>query len=173
MSPVVPLLRIPVGVVVERRKANSSWAEFVWRPVAVLAGIPEAQPWTILATDGDAVTFYAGAVEIELYRSETENYRGNLGAEPPYVWVALHETGGEPPYEIACVTADPAEGEALSEPAQGIVEAVTMPERVRDAIAAFVADYHVERVFQKRSRDRADPEALARRRPGLVRGDGR
>src|SRR5215213_10133878 len=27
---------IPVGIVVERCKANSPWSEFVWRPVAVL-----------------------------------------------------------------------------------------------------------------------------------------
>jgi hypothetical protein len=62
------------------------------------------------------------------------------------------------------VTADPAEGEGLSEPGQGIVEAVLMPEALRDMIAAFVAEYHVERPFQKRIRDRADPDALARRR---------
>ena len=30
------LVRIPVGVVVERRKAMSQWADFVWQPVAVL-----------------------------------------------------------------------------------------------------------------------------------------
>jgi len=45
------------------------------------------------------------------------------------------------------------------------VEAVAMPMSVRDAIALFINDYHVERVFQKRERDDADPEALARRRP--------
>jgi len=32
------LLRIPVGVVVERRKADSSWIDFVWRGVGVLPG---------------------------------------------------------------------------------------------------------------------------------------
>ena len=48
MSPVAPLLRIPVGVVVERRKANSPWVDFVWRPVAVLGGLPDAAPWTKL-----------------------------------------------------------------------------------------------------------------------------
>jgi hypothetical protein len=39
MSPVAPLLRIPVGVVVERRKATSQWVDVVWRPVAVLGGL--------------------------------------------------------------------------------------------------------------------------------------
>ncbi len=40
-----------------------------------------------------------------------------------------------------------------------------MPEPVRDALAAFVAEHHVERAFEKRKRDRADPEALARHGP--------
>jgi hypothetical protein len=42
---------------------------------------------------------------------------------------------------------------------------VPMPETVRATIAAFVVEHHVERAFHKRKRDRADPEALARRGP--------
>jgi hypothetical protein len=162
MSSVPPLLRIPVGVVVERRNAASQWAEVIWRPVAVLGGVPDAAAWTPLAIDEEAVTFYAGEAEIELYRSETDNYRRNLASAAPAVWVALRETGGDPPYAVAAVTADPAEGEGLTEPGQGIIEAVAMPEPLRRTIAAFVAEHHVERVFEKRIRDRADPEALAR-----------
>jgi len=165
MSPVAPLLRIPVGVVVERRKATSPWAEVIWRPVAVFGGVPDAAAWTPLAIDGETATFYAGQAEIELYRSEADNYRRNLTSAVPAVWVALHETGGDPPYAVAAVTADPAEGEGLTEPGQGIIEAVAMPEPLRRTIAGFVAEHHVERVFEKRTRDRADPEALARHDP--------
>jgi len=63
------------------------------------------------------------------------------------------------------VTADPAEGEALTETGSDLVETVPMPAAVRNTIAAFVAEHHVERSFHKRKRDRADPEALARRGP--------
>jgi hypothetical protein len=42
---------------------------------------------------------------------------------------------------------------------------VPMPEPVREVVEAFVAEHHVERPFYKRKRDRADPEALARRAP--------
>jgi hypothetical protein len=173
MSPMTPLLRIPVGVVVERRKAISPWADFIWRPVAVLAGLPEAAPWTMLAVGPEAETFYAGSAEIELFRTETEYYRHNLVSGAPSLWVALQATGREPPYEIAAVTADPAEGEGLTEPGQSIVEAVAMPEPVRAAIAAFIAEHHVERSFEKRERSRADPEALARRVPRPGGGDER
>jgi Protein of unknown function (DUF3305) len=162
MSSALALLRIPVGVVVERRKATSPWIEVIWRPVALLDGVPDAAAWTPLAIDRETVTFYAGAAVIELYRSETDNYRRNLASAAPAVWVALHETGGDPPYAVAAVTADPAEGEGLTEAGQGIIEAVTMPEPLYQTIAAFVAKHHVERVFEKRTRDRADPEALAR-----------
>jgi len=158
-----PLLRIPVGVVVERRKANSPWADLLWRPVAVLAGLPDTAAWTPLAHDGDTVTYYAGASKIELHRSEADNYRRNLATEAPSIWVALQATGGEPPYEIAAVTADPAEGEGLTEPGQAIVEAVVMPEPVRAAVAAFLTQCPVGETFVKRERDRADPEAMARR----------
>jgi len=159
------LARIPVGVVVERRKARSQWIDFVWQPVTVLAGVPETAPWTQLSADGEATTFYAGAAEIALYRTETGNYLNNLNAPVPSLWIALRPTGVEPPYEVIAVTADPAEGEALSEPSTDVVEAVPMPPTIREMVAAFVAEHHVERPFFKRQRDRADPEALARRGP--------
>ena len=64
----LPPAKIAVGVVVERRKAQSPWIDFTWQPVTALPGMPDALPWTLLAQDGDSTTFYAGAAEIELYR---------------------------------------------------------------------------------------------------------
>jgi len=161
-----PLARIAVGVVVERRVATSAWIEHVWRPVGVLAGVPEATPWTPLPGASGADTFYAGAAEVELYRSETTNYRDNLASGQPSLWVVLRPTGDDPPFSVVTVTADPAEGEAFTETATDLVEAVPMPEAITAAVAAFVAEHHVERTFEKRKRDRADPEALGRRRGG-------
>ena len=159
------LAKIAVGVVVERRKAQSSWIDFTWKPVTALAGLPDAAPWTMLSQDGDGATFYAGAAEILLYRTETANYRDNLGSGAPRLWVALRSTGVEPPYEIFGVTADPAEGEAWTEAGGDLVDVVAMPEAARAVIDAFVTEHHVERPFHKRKRDHADPEALARRAP--------
>jgi hypothetical protein len=157
------LARIPVGVVVDRYKGSSPWQDFIWRPVAVLAGEPEAAPWTVLASNTDSTTYYAGTALIELYRTETTNYRDNLASGSPGLWVVLRATGGEPPYNVFAVTADPAEGEAFSEAGSDLVEQVAMPAPICERIEAFVAEHHVERPFIKRARDRADPEALARR----------
>jgi hypothetical protein len=162
---VQPLKRIPVGIVVERTKAASPWIDFLWRPIIALPGVPETAPWTQLSDAGERATFYVGAGEIELFPSDTTQYRDNLQSDSPLLWVALRSTGSEPPYVLHAVTADSAEGEALTETGGDIVETVPMPQDVADAVAQFVTEHHVERVFFKRKRKDADPEALARRSP--------
>lgn len=156
------LLSIPVGVVVERRKADSKWIDFTWRPVSVLVGEPAAQPWTVLSEAGEVTTYYAGTAAVEFHRGETGNYRDNLVAGP-HLWVVLRPTGVDPPYDVVRVTADPSEGEAFTEAGNDLVETVPMPEPIHDALEAFVAEHHVDRPFYKRKRNRADPEALGRR----------
>lgn len=165
MSRPVPLVSIPVGVVVERRKAMSPWIDYVWRPIAVLDGMPEAAPWTPLHVEDECTTFYAGSASVGLHRSDTGNYRDNLASGAPALWVALRPTGIEPPYDILAVTADPSEGESFTEAGNDMVEQVPMPDAIRATLADFVAEHHVERAFFKRKRDRADPEALAPRGP--------
>jgi hypothetical protein len=166
MSRIEPLARIPVGVIVERRKAKSQWVDFVWRPLAVLAGVADAEPWTVLDHDADRTTFYAGPAEVALYRSDCSNYRANLDTGAANLWVALRATESEPPFKIVAVTADPSEGEAFTASGSDLVDSVPMPEPICAAVAAFVAEHHVEdRPFVKRTRDRAAPEALARRAP--------
>jgi hypothetical protein len=165
LSAVRPLATISVGVLVERSKSTSQWADFIWRPAGVLTGVTDTPPWTKLSEEGERAMFYAGAADIELYRTETANYRDNLRLETPLLWVILRPVEGDPPYELASVTADPAEGEAMTETGTNLVETVVMPKPMQETLAAFVAEHHVEQVFVKRKRDRANPDALARRGP--------
>src|SRR3984893_5142291 len=76
------LAHIPVGVVVERRKAKSMWVDFLWRPVSVFVGTPSAAPWTPLDTGAEATLFFAGEAVIELHRTETTNYGSNAAPAP-------------------------------------------------------------------------------------------
>ena len=160
------LVSIPVGVVVERHKATSPWLDFIWRPASILTGVPSAASWTPLESAGDKTAFYAGTATIELHRTETENYLGNLGSGAPALWVVLRPTNAEPPYEVVAVTADPAEGEAYTEAGNDLVETVPMPRAIADALEAFIAEHHVERPFFKRQRDRAEPNPSSRERGG-------
>ena len=158
-----PLASIPVGVVVERTKGVSQWSDFLWRSVKVLPGVPNTPPGTRLEGDDERALFYAGAADIELFRTETTNYRDNLAIDVPLLWVVLEKRDGDQqPYQLRLVTADPAEGEAMTLVGENIVDTVPMPASVEQAIAAFIKEHHVEREFVKRKRDRANPEALAR-----------
>jgi hypothetical protein len=158
------LLRIPLGVVVERQKADSPWIDFVWRAIGILPDEPEMPPWTIIREQEATTLFYAGSATVNLFRSETARYRDNLETGAPSVWIALTPSEGRWPYAVLAVTADPAEGEAFTEAGANLVEAVPMPEVLYQAIENFIAEHHVETEFVKRERRRADPEALARRR---------
>jgi hypothetical protein len=160
-----PLSQMAVGVVVERRKAASPWIDFVWRATGTLPDAPEMAPWTILREEDDVVLFYAGSRMVDLYRSETARYRDNLATGNASLWVVLSPAEGEWPYTLTSVTADPAEGEAFTEAGANLVEAVAMPDALREMVESFVAEHHVEQEFVKRKRKRADPEALARRQP--------
>jgi hypothetical protein len=149
-----------VGVVVERRKARSPWLDFLWRPVSVLVGTPSAVAWTRIGEEGNATIFYAGEAAIELHRTETANYRQNLSSGRPVLWVVLRPTlasSASPAFDILTVTADPSEGEALTDAGNDLVATVPMPVSIIETIDGFVAEHHVERPFQKRRRDRGEP----------------
>jgi hypothetical protein len=160
---VLPLLRIPVGVVVERQRAESPWVDFVWRGAGVLPDELEMAPWTVIREQEGMTLFYAGSATVDLYRSEAARYRDNLATGAPNVWIVLTPSEGAWPYVVSTVTADPSEGEAFTEAGANLVEAVPMPEALHRAIENFIAEHHVETKFVKRERRRADPEALARR----------
>ena len=145
-------MRIPVGVIVERVKARSPWLDFIYRPVSVLAGVPAAAPWTVLETSADSTRYYAGASIIELHRTETAGYKDNLACGAPLLWVVLRPAAGEVGFELLAVTADPAEGEALTGAGDDLVETVAMPETIQHAVMAFVATHHKEQPFIKRQR---------------------
>jgi hypothetical protein len=160
-----------VGVIVERRKLKSPWAEFSWHPVAILPDAPAAAPWTVLEQSPEAIRFYAGSSELEFFSSDTTGYRENLASGAPQLWVALREVDAPPGVALLRVIADPAEGESLTEPGTDIVEQLPMPPSIVERLSRFVAIHHVDRPFVKRQRDRADPEALSRRDPKIAKGD--
>src|SRR5262245_66491031 len=135
MSPgAPPLLRIPVGVVVERRKADSPWIDFVWRGIGVLPDEPEMTPWTVIRQQEGTTLFFAGSATVDLYRSETARYRDHLATSAPSVWIVLTPSEGKWPYAVSSVTEDPAEGDAFTVADANLVAAGPKPEARNKAI---------------------------------------
>ena len=154
---------ITVGVVVERRPGVTPWAEHVWRAVEVLEAAPDLPDWTPLREEAGRTLFFAGRAEVALHPTDTDNYKHNLEAERPLVWVVLRPAPNAAGLTLQSVTVDPGEAHIHADVGNDLLESLPMPAGLRDLTAEFIARHHKERTFHKRQRDRADPEALARR----------
>ncbi len=155
-------IRIPVAVLAERRPGATPWAEWSWRAVEVLDDAPDLPPWTVLLEEAGRTLFLAGRTEVALYPTDTANYRDNLRADPPLIWVVLRQAEAPPGLRLYTVTVDGGEAHIYADTGTDLLEALAMPAGLRAVVEAFVAQHHVERAFHKRQRDRVDPEALAR-----------
>ncbi len=65
---------IPVAVIVDKKKAESRWIDHIWVPARVVTGLPEAEPMTRIARDGENESYYAGATSLVIASTETANY---------------------------------------------------------------------------------------------------
>lgn len=156
---------IAIGLILERLDSSNPWGEPIWRPSQVLAGVPDAPTWTVVAKAADRASYFAGAHSIVLHSAHAGFYRDNLASGEPKVWVVMRPEGAEPPVEILAVTTDPTEGEGYSETGTNLVETLSMPDWLAGELAEFVAEHFVERTFEKRKRDKRPPELMVRRRP--------
>lgn len=152
-----------VGVVLEKRKLDNPWIDHAWRPVQILPGVPEAPPWTLLGRDEKTERWFVGAAELVLYRRESESYIFNLRADAPAVFVVLRRVPDERGIELIDATVCAAEATARSDAGEDMVDSVPMPDDIRDWVAAFVDVNPPTTEYKKRKRDKANPEALARR----------
>jgi hypothetical protein len=155
-------IRMPLGVVVERRELDNPWQRWAWKAVAVLPGAPPVEGWRELARDERAVRWHAATLPLELHRAETEAYRVNLAGRSPAIYVVLRKT--QPSERTAgnevapfLVTASPYEAEGYME-GEDLVEAVPVPQGLLAWVQAFVERHHVDQPFVKRKRKRMKGE---------------
>ena len=150
-----PLNRIEtlaLGVVVERRKSASPWADWSWRVVSVIPGAGPVEGAGLVLREGEGWTHtLAATLEFELFRTDTEGYRLNLSQDPPRLWVVLRpDVGGEAMVPFV-VTASAHEGEGY-QVGMDVVETVAMPAEIAALVRDFVDQHHVDVPFEKRER---------------------
>ena len=143
-----------IGVVLSRRVIKHAWADVVWSPDQVLFPAPDTPAGTVISDDGERALVFAGTTTIELFASDTSNYRDNMIEGQPRLWVAARLQEDKPSF--VRVTADPTEGEAWSAAGFEMVGVIPMPDMIASWIAAFTDAFHVEREFLKRQRDRGE-----------------
>lgn len=162
-----PHERMPVGVIVERRKASNPWDDFIWRAVAIVPGAASTQPWSVVREAPEATQYFAGTFELELHPRDTVLYRENLMGRSPSAYVVLLRDPAAEPHGLLVrhVTVSPGDAEVYMDDVS-TVDAVPLPDVVAAWLADYVAAFHVEQEFRKRKRKPHDP------RKGFGRGSG-
>ncbi len=163
---------MPVSVVVERRKAQSEWLDYIWRPAGVLPA-PSADRGKLLAEGEGWTHFHGGTLNLELFRGETEGYLTNLSQVPPAVYVVLRKTEDDDALEYApfLVTVCPYEAMGYADGNDDVVEPVPMPPEIVTWVQEFVTLHHVDTPFVKR-KNRRHQDDYGGKAPPEARGRG-
>jgi hypothetical protein len=155
-------LRIDVGVLAEKRKASSQWAEDYWLPTAVVESHLNHHEGDVLYQTDDVTRYFMGYSEIYCHAKETEAYIHNFESKIPALYVVLRkddENTRKLSWYVHTVTASPYEAQDYSDSAEDIVERVTMPLDIAKQIMDFIDIHHVDEEFKKRKRKDFKEEA--------------
>jgi hypothetical protein len=163
--------RLRVGVVVERKVSAGPWGLPQWRVTDLLiGGGPEAAPQTLAAGPGWE-RFYAGTLEIRLFRDAIAGYLHNLASAQPVVYGILRpdeEGDGMHPFHL---TVCPVEAQDYLVGGAEIVETAPMPAAVAAWVQAFVDRHPQPEPFRKRRQtaktaEGSEPQACGAERAG-------
>lgn len=158
----MPRMQLRIGVLATRHPPVTRWGQAALRPSAVLPAAPDLAPDTLISSEDGVETWYLGPVEVVLYSGDTSHHMDNLNSGRACVWVVLRAG------KLVFATVDPYEGEGFASDLEAVVEAVPMPATLRDAVAAFVAEHHVDIPFKKRKRQPVDLDSMQARAPRIL-----
>lgn len=148
---------LALGIVVEKRKSKHPWADWIWKPVSVVANAATDVAWYEMTRTENSVHYHAGTLLLTLHRKDTEALRMNLMLPQPELYVALQEDDdpeSEFPYRPHVVTASSYDAQDMTDAGDDIVEKIAMPDSVAAFVQAFVEEHHVDEEFIKRRRDK-------------------
>jgi len=149
-------LRIHVGVLAEKRKSSSQWAEEYWIPTAVIETHVNQNEGDVLYETDAVKRYFMGYNQIYCHAKETEAYIHNFESRLPAIYVVLRkddENIHPMDWYVHAVTVSPYEAQDYSDSAEDIVERVSMPIDIAKRIMDFVDAHHVEEEFKKRKRN--------------------
>ncbi len=155
----MPKEMVRIGILGIVRPPATRWAGRRLVPYSIGPELPGVAGGVKVAENKGVETWYLGGHGLQLHSGDTGNYRDNLIAARPSVWVAVQGVENPIKTKVVLVTVDPYEGEALATDPALTVEAVAMPADLRARLADFVAKHHVEIPFKKRKRQNVDVEA--------------
>ena len=143
--------KFPLAVVMQRRPAQSRWADVVWEAHGVVPGYAGTER-KLLVAHGETMQWLHPGFTLTLHRDEVEGYYENVAASEPRVFVLWRMEGDDAlPLDVTASC-----GEATRWLDGGHeVDGVPMPREVY----AFVGDY-VEKNYRPEPRKRIKPRSF-------------
>lgn len=135
----------------QRRPAQSRWADVVWEPHGVVPGHEGEAKRLIVDRDGVAQWLHGG-FEIELHRDEGEGYYLNLTAPDPRVFI-LWRMEGEEGLPIFVTVSSEEAGRWMD--GGHSVDSVKMPREVFAWVGEWVEKNYKPKPFEKRIKPRS------------------
>ena len=160
-SPVEAKQQFPVSVILERRPAESRWAEHVWTATGITVGRQaegEAQP---IKQVHEIVYYLVGGLEVALHVDECESYYHNLVSDTPRAYVVAHLEDDDPTPRPFLISMSFDEAHAYLEGDDEIYAVDVPPELYRWTEAFVIANYFPEKKKKRKLRDWAHEAAEA------------
>jgi hypothetical protein len=141
----------PIAIVMQRRRAKSPWAEFVWEPFDVIPG-HVGSGTRLLRERDDAKQWLHPGFRIEMHRDEAEGYYLNLTAPDPRVFILWRMEGDD-----ALPTHVTASSEEAARWMDGghSVDGVKMPREIFAWAGEWVEKNYKPKPFEKRIKPRS------------------
>jgi hypothetical protein len=149
--PGVATPEFPIAIVMQRRRAQSRWADFVWEPFGVVPGHVGAEK-KLLLEQGELKQWLHAGFKIELHRDEAEGFYLNLTAPDPRVFVLwrMEAEQGLPVH----VTVSSEEASRWMDGGHS-VDGVKMPVEIFIWVGEWVEKNYKPKPFQKRIKPRS------------------
>jgi hypothetical protein len=143
--------KFPLAVVMQRRPAQSRWADVVWEPFGVVPG-HQGEAAKLLVEHDDVVQWLHPGFALELHRDEAEGYYMNVSSANARVFV-LWRMEGEQALPLHVTASSDEAGRWLD--GGHSVDGVAMPPE----IYAWVGDY-VEKNYRPEPKKRIRPRSF-------------
>lgn len=143
-----------VSVILERRPAQSRWAEHLWSAVGITIGTPDPQTAPQLVREDAASALYrVDGLDVRLFADECESYYFNLVSASPRAFVIAHcDTPGAQP-EPFHVSMSFDEAHAYLEGDDEIFAVPVPPELYRWTEAFVIDNYFPQKKTKRKLRD--------------------
>ena len=134
--------RMPIAVIMQRRKVEHRWADEAWAAVGVVPDRGNLPPLQVLGESPERDYYRVSGLELELFTDENEGYYENCMAPESKVFVLWRMVDGRAMPARASVSY--VEGTRMFDSGEA-ADGVTMPAEIYTWLAGYLREHYTPR----------------------------